>query len=56
MLIEKKSNYHFLYSEFSQADTFFPEDFEDEHKMIAEMTSKFVMNEVYPKLEKIEKQ
>ncbi|MCM3728070.1 acyl-CoA dehydrogenase family protein [Neobacillus cucumis] len=56
MLIEKKANHHFLYSEISQADTFTPEDFEDEHKMIAEMTSKFVMNEVYPKLEKIEKQ
>ncbi|MDR4946790.1 acyl-CoA dehydrogenase family protein [Neobacillus cucumis] len=56
MLIEKKANHHFLYGYVSPAYTFTPEDFEDEHIMISDMASKFVMNEVYPKLEKIEKQ
>jgi alkylation response protein AidB-like acyl-CoA dehydrogenase len=56
VLTEKKANHHFLFSGILPAEVFMPEDFEDEHKMIADMASRFVMNEVYPKLEKIESQ
>jgi alkylation response protein AidB-like acyl-CoA dehydrogenase len=56
MLMEKKDHSNFLYDEILPANVFTPEDFEDEHIMLAEMASKFVMNEVYPKLEKIENQ
>nr|WP_318503165.1 acyl-CoA dehydrogenase family protein [Bacillus sp. T3] len=54
MIKQEKKN--FLYSEILPEDIFTPEDFEDEHIMLAEMTNKFVMNEVYPKLERIENQ
>lgn len=37
-------------------DIFTPEDFTDEHKMIADTAEKFVVNEVMPALEKIETQ
>ncbi|MEH7097948.1 acyl-CoA dehydrogenase family protein [Neobacillus vireti] len=56
MLTEKKAYKSFLNEEILSTDVFTPEDFEDEHIMLAEMANKFVMNEVYPKLEKIENQ
>ncbi|MEH7120847.1 acyl-CoA dehydrogenase family protein [Neobacillus vireti] len=56
MLTEKKNHQHFLYDEILPDHVFTPEDFEDEHKMLGDMATKFVMNEVYPKLEKIENQ
>ncbi|MFS0776962.1 acyl-CoA dehydrogenase family protein [Neobacillus sp. 3P2-tot-E-2] len=56
MLTEKKDRKNFLYDEILPANVFTPEDFEDEHIMLADMATKFVMNEVYPKLEKIENQ
>ena len=56
MLTEKKAYKSFLNNEILSTDVFTPEDFEDEHIMLADMTNKFVMNEVYPKLGKIENQ
>ncbi|ULT58853.1 acyl-CoA dehydrogenase family protein [Neobacillus drentensis] len=56
MLTEKKDQKHFLYDEIFPEDVFTPEDFEDEQIMLADMATKFVINEVYPKLEKIENQ
>lgn len=56
MLTEKKDRKNFLYDEILPANVFTPEDFEDEHIMLSDMATKFVMNEVYPKLEKIENQ
>jgi alkylation response protein AidB-like acyl-CoA dehydrogenase len=55
MLIESKEK-DFLSYEISPIDVFTPEDFNDEQKMIVDLAGKFVMNEVYPKLEKIENQ
>ncbi|MED1420349.1 acyl-CoA dehydrogenase family protein [Bacillus smithii] len=43
-------------NELSPFDVFTPEDFNDEHHMIADLTRKFVMNEVLPVLDKIENQ
>ncbi len=56
MLIEKRQNHPFLYTGRLLGDILTPEDFHDEHQMLADLASKFVMNEVYPKLEKIENQ
>lgn len=47
---------NFLTETIHSNDIFTPEDFSDEHKMIADMTEKFVMNEVMPALSKIENQ
>lgn len=47
---------NFLDGNIFPADIFTPEDFSDEHKMIAETAEKFVVNEVIPALEKIENQ
>lgn len=47
---------NFLDGNIFPEDIFTPEDFSDEHKMIAETAEKFVVNEVMPALEKIEKQ
>lgn len=44
----------FLYEDVSPDKTFTPEDFSDEHKMIAETTEDFVNNEVMPKADEIE--
>ncbi|MFC0295934.1 acyl-CoA dehydrogenase family protein [Geobacillus jurassicus] len=46
----------FVYENSSIDDVFTPEDFTDEHHMIAEMTEKFVIKEVLPVLGKIEAQ
>ncbi len=56
MQTEKKGNKSFLNREIFPFDIFTPEDFTDEHRMVGDMVGKFAMNEVYPKLEKIEKQ
>lgn len=45
----------FLISDGTTADCFTPEDFTDEHKMIAETIREFVDNEVRPNLEAMEK-
>lgn len=45
----------FLISEGTTAECFTPEDFTDEHKMIAETIREFVDNEVRPNLEAMEK-
>ncbi|RST57518.1 acyl-CoA dehydrogenase [Siminovitchia terrae] len=47
---------NFLNKTIHSDDIFTPEDFSDEHKMIADMTEKFVINEVMPALSKIENQ
>ncbi|MBD8005519.1 acyl-CoA dehydrogenase family protein [Bacillus norwichensis] len=47
---------NFLTETIHSNDIFTPEDFSDEHQMIADMTEKFVMNEVMPALSKIENQ
>src|ERR1700754_2742750 len=44
----------FLISNLTSADCFFPEDFTDEQKQIAETTSNFALNEVVPRSELIE--
>jgi alkylation response protein AidB-like acyl-CoA dehydrogenase len=44
----------FLISDPSTADCFFPEDFTDEHKQIAETTANFAVNEIMPASEQIE--
>ena len=44
----------FLYEDVSPEEMFTPEDFSDEHKMIAETTEDFVDNEVMPKADEIE--
>lgn len=56
MLIEEKEANSFLSRSVEPEDIFTPEDFIEEHKMIADMTEKFVMNEVMPVLNKIENQ
>src|SRR5689334_13145087 len=45
----------FLISDPTPAEIFTPEDFTDEHRMIAETTREFVDNEVRPNLEAMEK-
>ncbi len=44
----------FLISDATPADCFFPEDFTDEHKQIAETTANFANNEIVPMGEAIE--
>ena len=44
----------FLISDATPADCFFPEDFTDEHKQIAQTTTDFAMNEVVPASDAIE--
>jgi alkylation response protein AidB-like acyl-CoA dehydrogenase len=44
----------FLISDATTADCFFPEDFTDEHKQIAQTTADFAMNEVVPASDAIE--
>ncbi len=44
----------FLISDAMPADCFFPEDFTDEHKQIAQTTTDFAMNEVVPASDAIE--
>ena len=56
MLKEKQEKRHFLTDTLLPEDIFTPEDFSDEELMIADMTSKFVMNDVVPSLERIENQ
>jgi len=56
VLIEEKETNSFLSGSIVPEDIFTPEDFSEEHKMIADMTEKFVVNEVMPALKKIENQ
>src|ERR1700722_4127323 len=44
----------FLISDAASADCFFPEDFTDEHRQIAQTTSDFATNEVMPQSDAIE--
>jgi alkylation response protein AidB-like acyl-CoA dehydrogenase len=44
----------FLISDASPVDCFFPEDFSEEHKQIAETTAKFAANEIVPVSDAIE--
>ena len=44
----------FLITDATPADCFFPEDFSDEHRQIAQTTLDFAMNEVLPRSEAIE--
>jgi len=44
----------FLITDPTAADCFFPEDFTDEHKQIAETTANFAINEIMPASDKIE--
>ncbi|MDQ2832527.1 MAG: acyl-CoA dehydrogenase family protein [Acidobacteriota bacterium] len=44
----------FLIHEVSPTDCFFPEDFTDEHKQIAETTANFAINEIMPASDQIE--
>jgi alkylation response protein AidB-like acyl-CoA dehydrogenase len=44
----------FLITDATPADCFFPEDFTDEHKQIAETTANFAINEIMPASDKIE--
>lgn len=46
----------FLIDDISYENVFTPEDFTEEHKMIAKMTEEFVMNEVIPHLNDLENQ
>ncbi|KOS69822.1 acyl-CoA dehydrogenase [Lysinibacillus contaminans] len=55
-MIEEKEINSFLSGSVVPENIFTPEDFSEEHKMIADMTEKFVLNEVMPALEKIENQ
>lgn len=57
MLTSKKiSGGSFLVQETIEGNWFTPEDLTEEHLMMAEMTEKFVMNDVMPVLDKIEDQ
>jgi alkylation response protein AidB-like acyl-CoA dehydrogenase len=44
----------FLIADVSLSDCFFPEDFTDEHKQIAETTANFAINEIMPVSDQIE--
>ena len=44
----------FLIDEVAPADCFFPEDFTDEHRQIAETTANFAVNEIMPASDQIE--
>jgi len=45
----------FLIEDLTPAEIFTPEDFTDEHRMIADTTREFVDNEVRPNLDAMEK-
>ena len=45
----------FLIEEHTPEETFTPEDFTEEHRMIAETTRQFVDNEVVPRIDELEK-
>jgi len=45
----------FLISELTPEEVFTPEDFNEEHRMIAETTRQFMDNEVIPRVEELEK-
>src|SRR3712207_9429473 len=45
----------FLIEEREPSDVFTPEDFTEEHRMIAETTRQFIDNEVVPQLDELEK-
>ncbi|MBA4536809.1 acyl-CoA dehydrogenase family protein [Bacillus aquiflavi] len=49
-------NKHFLFDDMLPEEIFTPEDFHEEHKMLADTTMKFINHKVMPALEKIEKQ
>ena len=44
----------FLISNATPEDCFFPEDFTEEHRQIAQTTSEFAMNEIVPVSDQIE--
>lgn len=56
MFTVKKELKHFLNTDILPDEIFTPEDFNDEHIMLEEMTEKFVKNRVYPALGNIENQ
>ncbi|MFE4239601.1 acyl-CoA dehydrogenase family protein [Peribacillus butanolivorans] len=56
MLTDKKELKHFLNTDILPDEIFTPEDFNDEHIMLKDMTEKFVKNRVYPALGNIENQ
>ena len=45
----------FILGEVHPEELFFPEDFSDEHKLIQETAQEFMENEVFPRMEEIEK-
>src|SRR6185295_2893967 len=45
----------FLIEELTPEDVFTPEDFNEEHRMIAETTRQFMDNEVIPRIDELEK-
>src|SRR5262252_1650648 len=50
----KISGGSFLLEERQTADVFTPEDFSEQHEMIAQTTEEFALNEILPRVEKIE--
>ena len=46
----------YLFTETNPNDIFTPEDFSDEHKMIADTTTRFVVNNVLPVIEEVDEQ
>lgn len=56
MVTKQRTLKHFLDGDLLPEDLFTPEDFTDEHRMIADTAEKFVLNDVMPVLEKIENQ
>lgn len=49
-----KKGASFLIETVKPEDVFTPEDFSDEHRMVADMVSDFAMNELYPRIEELE--
>src|SRR5687767_15528417 len=45
----------FLIEELRPSEVFTPEDFTEEHRMIAETTRQFIDNEVIPRIDELEK-
>lgn len=56
ILIKNKEDIHFLHSNIRPENVFTPEDFSDEHVMVSDLVTKFAVNEICPKLDKIENQ
>ena len=56
MVIQEKEKKNFLSESIESEEIFTPEDFTEEHQMIADLTEKFVVNKVMPALVKIENQ